>query len=62
MSKGFRYWGKESSEKFDLIELTQTQHNITNFVKILTGKEIPVEFTTSGDSMTDVNLLQYHLK
>ena len=53
MSKGFRYWGKESSEKFDLIELTQTQHSITNFVKILTGKEIPVEFTTSGDSMTD---------
>ena len=53
MSKGFRYWGKESREKFDLIELAQTQHNITNFVKILTGKEIPVEFTTSGDSMTD---------
>ena len=53
MSKGFRYWGKELGEKFDLIELAQTQHNITNFVKILTGKEIPVEFTTSGDSMTD---------
>ena len=53
MSKGFRYWGKESGEKFDLIELAQTQHNITNFVKILTGKEIPVEFTTAGDSMTD---------
>ena len=53
MSKGFRYWGKESGEKFDLIELAQTQHNITNFVKILTGKEIPVEFTTVGDSMTN---------
>ena len=53
MSKGFRYWGKESWEKFDLIELAQIQHNITNFVKILTGKEIPVKFTTTGDSMTD---------
>jgi hypothetical protein len=53
MSKGFRYWGKESWEKFDLVELAQAQHNITNFVKILTGKEIPVEFTTVGDSMTD---------
>ena len=53
MSKGFRYWGKESGEKFDLIELAQAQHNITSFVKILTGKEIPVEFTTIGDSMTD---------
>ena len=29
MSKGFRYWGKESQEKFDLIELSQAQHNIT---------------------------------
>ena len=34
MSKGFRYWGKESGEKFDLIELAQAQHNITSFVKI----------------------------
>ena len=33
MSKGFRYWGKESWEKFDLIELAQVQHNITNFLK-----------------------------
>ena len=53
MSKGFRYWGKESWEKFDLIELANAQRNITNFVKILTGDEIPVEFTTTGDSMTN---------
>jgi hypothetical protein len=53
MYKGFKYWGKESRKKFDLIELAQTQRNITNFVKILTGDEIPVEFTTTGDSMTD---------
>ena len=38
MNKGSKYWGK----KFDLIELDHTQHNITNFVKILTGDEIPV--------------------
>ena len=49
MNKGSKYWGK----KFDLIELANTQRNITNFVKILTGDEIPVEFTTTGDSMTD---------
>jgi len=49
MNKGSKYWGK----KFNLIELAHTQRNITNFVKILTGKEIPVEFTITGDSMTD---------
>jgi len=49
MNKGSEYWGK----KFNLIELAHTQRNITNFVKILTGDEIPVEFTTNGDSMTD---------
>ena len=53
MNKGSKYWDKHSGGKFNLIELAQTQRNITNFVKILTGKEIPVEFTTSGDSMTD---------
>ena len=53
MNKGSKYWGKNSGEKFDLIELANTQRNITNFVKILTGDEIPVEFTTNGDSMTD---------
>jgi hypothetical protein len=53
MNKGFKYWSKNPWEKFDLIELANTQRSITNFVKILTGKEIPVEFTTTGDSMTD---------
>ena len=53
MNKGSKYWGKSSWEKFDLIELASAQRNITNFVKILTGDEIPVEFTTTGDSMTD---------
>ena len=53
MNKGSKYWGKNSGEKFNLVELAHTQRNITNFVKILTGNEIPVEFTTTGDSMTD---------
>ena len=53
MNKGSKYWNKHPWEKFDLIELAHTQRNITNFVKILTGEEIPVEFTTTGDSMTD---------
>ena len=53
MNKGSKYWSKRSGEKFDLIELAHTQRNITYFVKILTEKEIPVEFTTTGDSMTD---------
>ena len=53
MNKGSKYWSKRSGGKFDLIALANTQRNITNFIKILTGEEIPVEFTTSGDSMTD---------
>jgi len=53
MNKGSKYWNKNSHEKFNLIELAHTQRNITNFIKILTGNEIPVEFTTTGDSMTD---------
>ena len=53
MNKGSKYWSKRSKGKFNLIELAHTQRNITNFVKILTEEEIPVEFTTTGDSMTD---------
>ena len=53
MNKGSKYWDKRSGGKFNLIELANTQRSITNFVKILTKKEIPVEFTTTGDSMTD---------
>ena len=53
MNKGSEYWGK----RFNLIDLAHTQRNITNFVKILTGDEIPVEFITTGDSMTDGKLI-----
>ena len=50
MNKGNEYW---NNNDFNLIELANTQRAITNFVKILTNEEIPVEFTTTGDSMTD---------
>ena len=51
------FWLKNnnSKENFDLIELANTQRAISNFVKIQTGKDIPVEFSSNdnGDSMTD---------
>ena len=58
MNKGSAYWLKETrntDENFDLIELANTQRAISNFVKIQTGKDIPIEFIGSdnGDSMTD---------
>ena len=58
MNKGSAYWLKETrntNENFDLIELANTQRAISNFVKIQTGKEIPIEFIPNNncDSMTD---------
>ena len=58
MNKGSAYWLKETrntDDNFDLIELANTQRAISNFVKIQTGKDIPVEFIANndGDSMTD---------
>jgi hypothetical protein len=51
------FWLKNnnSKENFNLIELANTQRAISNFVKIQTGKDIPVEFIANndGDSMTD---------
>ena len=37
----------------DLVELVGYRNAIANFVRIVTGRNIPVEFTTSGDSYTD---------
>ena len=36
-----------------LIQLSQAQKAVTNFVKILTQKEIPIEFNTDGKSATN---------
>ena len=54
MNKGAAYWmDLRHFDDEDPIFLAQVQRGITNFVKILTGKDIPVEYATSGDSMTD---------
>jgi hypothetical protein len=50
------YWlSYTPTEKFNLIELAHTQRAISNFVKILTKKDIPVEFfeNNQGESMTN---------
>ena len=50
------YWLSHTpTEKFNLIELAHTQRAVSNFVKILTKKEIPVEFfeNNQGESMTN---------
>ena len=54
MQKGAAYWmDLHHFDDEDPLFLAQVQRGITNFVKILTGKDIPVEYATSGDSMTD---------
>lgn len=54
MQKGAAYWmDLHHFDDEDPFFLAQVQRGITNFVKILTGKDIPVEYATSGDSMTD---------
>jgi len=54
MNKGAAYWmDLHHFDDEDPIFLAQVQRGITNFVKILTGKNIPVEYAISGDSMTD---------
>ena len=54
MQKGAAYWMDLCHfDDEDPLFLAQVQRGITNFVKILTGKSIPVEYPTSGDSMTD---------
>jgi len=54
MQKGAAYWmDLHYFDKEDPFFLAQVQRGITNFTKILTGKDIPVEYATQGDSMTD---------
>ena len=45
----------EPEGKFNLLELADTQRAITNFVKILTEKEIKVDFHASNDSDSMTN-------
>jgi len=54
MQKGAAYWmNLHNFDDEDPIFLAQVQKGVTNFVKILTGKNIPVQYAVSGDSMTD---------
>lgn len=48
-------WDDQSvqSNAKDLIELSSKKHAISNFVQIVSGKNIPVRFATRGDSYTD---------
>lgn len=54
MQQGAAYWmGIRHFDDENPLFLAQVQRGITNFVKILTEKNIPVHYATSGDSMTD---------
>ena len=54
MKKGAAYWMDINQfDNEDPIFLAQIQKGITNFVNILCGKPIPVEYALKGDSMTD---------
>ena len=44
---------EDEKPKTDLIALSSYRRAIANFVNILTKKDIPVTFTTAGDSYTD---------
>ena len=50
------FWLKyEPEDKFNLLELVNTQRAITNFVKILTEKEIKVDFQSNNDADSFTN-------
>jgi len=58
MDKGAKYW--IDFDGFDLndpIFLAKVKQGISNFTKILTGKDIPIEYPLSGESMTDGNTI-----
>lgn len=44
---------EDSAEKFDLIKMAQYQRAISNFVKIVSRRDIPVKFNASDTSFTD---------
>ena len=53
IQQGSTYWLNKSlnNHRFDLLELASTQRAITNYVKILTNREIPVNFIqNNGES------------
>ena len=53
-NKGAAYWmDLQHFNDEDPFFLAQVQKGINNFVRILTEKNIPVQYATSGDSLTD---------
>lgn len=44
---------EDSAERFDLIKMAQYQRAISNFVKIVSRRDIPVKFNASDTSYTD---------
>lgn len=44
---------EDSAEKFDLIKMAQYQRAISNFVKIVSRRDIPVKFNAADTSFTD---------
>jgi hypothetical protein len=44
---------EDSADKFDLIKMAQYQRAISNFVKIVSRKDIPVKFNSNDTSYTD---------
>ena len=54
-SSGSIFDDEDKKPKVDLIALSSYRRAIANFVNIVTKKNIPVTFNTSGDSYTDGN-------
>jgi len=48
---------RQSTSSYNLYKLSSSKKAISNFVSILTGKNIPVKFHTNGNSMTDSKIV-----
>jgi len=51
--RGSKYSTTEERESGDLLKLASVRRSVANFVNIVTGKNIPVKFASSGMSGTD---------
>ena len=64
MQNHSNYWLVPSrGEDMSMIEMASIQSAISNFIRILTKKDIPVEYYSynNGDSMTDGKNIYYTL-
>jgi hypothetical protein len=51
--QGSKYQSEEERESGDLLKMASVRRSISNFVSIVTGKNIPVKFASSGNSKTN---------